>query len=65
MYFLFEPDVPWVSDGLRDLGHKRKEMTDKFRSALEKRDIPYVLVQGTWEERFEVIRGEVDKLLSC
>lgn len=63
MYFLFEPDVPWVSDGLRDLGHRREEMADKFRSALEKRDMPYVLVQGTWEERFEVIKKEIDTLI--
>jgi HTH-type transcriptional repressor of NAD biosynthesis genes len=62
-YFLFEPDVPWVSDGLRDLGHRRDEMAERFKKALEKRNIPYVLVQGSWEERFEIIRNEVDELL--
>jgi nicotinamide riboside kinase len=38
-------------------------MEEKFKSALEKRNIPYVLVQGSWEERFEIIRNEIDELL--
>jgi len=63
-YFLFEPDVPWVSDGLRDLGNRREEMAEKFKLALEKRKIPYVSVKGTWEERFETIRDEIDLLMS-
>ncbi len=64
IYFLFEPDVPWVADGLRDLGDRREEMTKKFRTALEKRNIPYVQVRGTWEQRFEIIRTEIDHLIS-
>lgn len=62
-YFLFEPDVPWVSDGLRDLGHRREEMAEKFKAALEKRRIPYVEVRGTWEERFEIIKSEIDSMI--
>lgn len=50
-YFLFDIDVPWVADGLRDLGDSRKMMFDVFRDALVKRKIPYTLVQGTYEER--------------
>lgn len=64
IYFLFEPDVPWVSDGLRDLGYRREEMAMKFKTALEKRNIPYVPVRGTWEERFKIIRTEIDMLIS-
>jgi HTH-type transcriptional regulator, transcriptional repressor of NAD biosynthesis genes len=50
-YFLFDIDVPWVADGLRDLGDKRSEMFEIFRNALLERKIPYTLVQGTYEER--------------
>lgn len=64
MYFLFDVDVPWVSDGLRDLGNQRAEMASIFKSELEKRKIPYVLVAGNWQARFEIIRKEVDQLLS-
>ena len=59
-YFLFDIDVPWVTDGLRDLGDRREEMAAIFKSELERRAIPYVLVSGTWEERFKRIKTEID-----
>jgi HTH-type transcriptional repressor of NAD biosynthesis genes len=63
LYFLFDIDVPWVSDGLRDLGHLRQEMFRRFQEALEKRKIPYTLVSGTWEQREQIISREIDQLL--
>jgi HTH-type transcriptional repressor of NAD biosynthesis genes len=53
-YFLFDIDVAWVPDGLRDLGDQRLEMMRIFRTALEERKIPYTLVQGTYQEREEL-----------
>ncbi len=64
VYFLFDIDVPWVADGLRDLGDHREQMAAIFKSELIERKIPYHLVQGTWEERFALIVGEMDKLLN-
>ena len=63
LYFLFEPDVPWIADGLRDIGERRKEMLDVFKGELDKRNISYVSVTGSWDEREEIIKKEVDKLL--
>ncbi len=65
LYFLFEPDVPWIADGMRDLGEsdKRKEMLVVFMSELDKRNINYVPVNGNWEEREAIIKREVGKLL--
>ena len=65
LYFLFEPDVPWVADGLRDIGdrEKRIEMFGVFKGELDKRSISYISVTGSWEERAEIIKKEVDKLL--
>lgn len=63
-YFFFEPDVPWVEDGLRDLGNKRDELTRLFRHELERRRIPYITVKGDWENRFEIIKNEIDKLVT-
>lgn len=62
-YFLFDIDVPWIPDGLRDLGDKRQDMFSIFKHELEKRKIEYVLVSGNWEDRFEIIRYKVDNLL--
>ena len=62
LYFLFDIDVPWVADGLRDLGDRRKEMYHVFKSELEKRDISYVPVSGNWEARERIIINELSRL---
>jgi HTH-type transcriptional repressor of NAD biosynthesis genes len=64
-YFFFDIDVPWVSDGLRDLGDqkKREDMYAIFKQELERRNIPYVNVSGDWEEREKIIVQEVAKLM--
>lgn len=65
LYFLFDIDVPWVDDGLRDLGdeQKRTNMYEIFKKELDSRNIPYVKVQGDWEERENVIIRAVTQLL--
>ena len=56
IYFLFDIDVPWVADDLRDLGHQREAMFKVFKEALEVRNIPYVMVRGSYEEREAIVR---------
>jgi HTH-type transcriptional repressor of NAD biosynthesis genes len=63
-YFLFDIDVAWVPDGLRDLGERRKEMFLIFKDELEKRDINYVTVQGDYALRESLVRKHVDKILT-
>jgi len=60
-YFLFDIDVPWVDDGLRDLGNKRNEMMRIFENELTKRNISSIKVSGSWSERERIIREEIDK----
>lgn len=62
-YFLFEVDVQWVPDGLRDLGDRRKEMFEVFKSELDQRKISYHIVSGTWAEREAFIRAKLDQLI--
>ena len=63
-YFLMDIDVPWIPDGLRDLGRERNLMMKKFKEALDQRGISYTLVSGTYAEREEIVRREIDLLLS-
>lgn len=63
-YFLFDIDVPWIADGLRDLGSKRIEMFQIFESALRSRQIAFRLVHGSWTERENLIRKQLDKLFT-
>lgn len=65
LYFLFDIDVPWVPDGLRDIGEekRREEMYEIFRSELERRNISYIKIEGDWEEREKAIVKEIAKLM--
>jgi HTH-type transcriptional regulator, transcriptional repressor of NAD biosynthesis genes len=62
-YFLLDIDVPWVADGLRDLGNFRQEIHLRFKNALDQRNIDYTTVSGSWEEREEIVSKEIEKLL--
>ena len=62
-YYLFDIDVPWVADEIRDLGGRREEMFKIFRDELEKRKIPYQLVSGGYEERENFLRREMDEVI--
>lgn len=61
-YFFFDIDVPWVEDGLRDLGHRREEMRGVFMKELEKRKIKFILVSGSFEEREKTIASSLPNL---
>ncbi len=63
LYFLLNIDTPWVADSLRDFGHRRAEMFAIFKGELEKRRIPFLLLEGNWEERFAKAKNEVEKML--
>ena len=63
LYFLFDIDVPWVADGLRDLENQREEMLKIFEEELIKRKIAFIRVRGNWAERQEIIKIEIEKLL--
>lgn len=63
-YFLFDVDVPWIADGLRDLVHKREDMFMIFKSSLEKRKVPFTLVKGTYEEREKILIDQFTQLVA-
>lgn len=63
LYFLFDTDVPWVADGLRDLGAQREVMKKIFEEELSLRKIHPISVKGTWAEREETVKKAIDLLL--
>ncbi|MBO0947603.1 AAA family ATPase [Fibrella forsythiae] len=64
-YFLLNPDVPWVADGLRDLGHRRAEMYALFEQALTERGIRYIVIAGVdYAARVATVIAEIDRLLA-
>jgi nicotinamide riboside kinase len=63
LYFLMDIDVPWVADGMRDLGNERQKMFARFRQALAMRNLPFILVQGSYDQREETVVQEINRLL--
>lgn len=51
LYLLMDIEVPWIPDPLRDRRDRREEMHMLFREALEERELPWVSISGSWEER--------------
>ena len=51
LYFLTDIDVPFEQDLLRDRPHQRQEMFAAFKTALNKHNITYTILQGSHEAR--------------
>lgn len=52
LYLLLDVDVPWVADAVRDGGDARRQLHRDFRRVLEEYEAEYVVIAGSWEERF-------------
>ena len=63
LYFLCDIDVPWVADDLRDKPNERDLMFKAFESALKTYQRPFVKLQGSRHQRFEVARKYIDQLI--
>ncbi|MDF2535106.1 MAG: ATPase [Bacillales bacterium] len=59
-----QPDIPWVNDGQRDLGHRRQEINRMFKATLHSRCIKYVEISGDYEDRIETAIKAVDSILT-
>ncbi len=64
-YFLLNTDVPWVADGLRDLGQRRVELFALFEQAIRERGVAYTLVSGAnYDARRALVIKVIDALLA-
>lgn len=54
LYLLFDIDLPWVEDGTRMFGslRDRRRFFDLSRRELERRGVPWVLIQGEGSRRY-------------
>lgn len=67
LYLLTGVDVPWVNDIHRYLPEDRQAFLDRCVQELDKRNINYVKIMGSWEQRFESACAAVNAILkkSC
>jgi HTH-type transcriptional repressor of NAD biosynthesis genes len=64
-YFFFDIDIPWIDDGLRDLEKERESMREIFLDELRKRNIDFVMVHGSFEERDRIIKQGIARVGLC
>jgi HTH-type transcriptional repressor of NAD biosynthesis genes len=60
IYLFMEIDTPWLKDSQRDCGHNRKQMRDWFLRELKQYKLTYVIIKGSWEERFKRAREIIE-----
>lgn len=63
LYLLMDIDVPYIEDAQRYFPNKRQWFLNLCIKALEKRGRKYVLISGSWKERYDKAVAEVEKLL--
>ena len=62
LYLLTDVDIPWVDDGTRDFPNARQTHFNRLKEELDNRKLPYVIINGNYDERFDKAVKEVEKL---
>jgi NadR type nicotinamide-nucleotide adenylyltransferase len=63
LYLLCHPDVPWVSDGIRDQPTARQEIHQRFLVTLGDLGAPTVDLRGDWDERWQIAQHALARLV--
>jgi len=60
--FLMDVDTPWVDDIHRYLPDDRQNFLQACKDALDKAGRPYILLSGTWQQKFETACRAIEAL---
>ena len=60
LYLYLDKDAPFVQDGTRMDEARRNLLDASHRQMLHENNVPYVLIQGDWEERFKQACSLID-----
>ncbi len=63
LYLLCYPDIPWEPDPLRENPDDRKRLFTLYRQVLEESKLPFRVVKGLGNVRFENARTFVNEIL--
>lgn len=53
LYLFLDTDVPYVQDGTRLRAATRPDLRNEFLAVLEQSGVPFEMITGNWEQRFE------------
>lgn len=63
-YFLLSPDVPAVQDGTRRFLEERQQHFEVLKNELKERNLPFVVLNGNYEQRFQKAIEEIEKYIN-
>lgn len=63
IYLLMDIDIPWVADDLRDRPQQRQVLFKLFKNTLVARGLPYILITGSRQCRFNTAINAIDTIL--
>ncbi len=63
LYLLCYPDIPWEPDPLRENPDDRGKLFTLYRQTLEENSLPFRVIKGLGDIRFENARTFVDEIL--
>ncbi|RDC62198.1 AAA family ATPase [Adhaeribacter pallidiroseus] len=64
LYLLMDIDLPWEPDPQREHPHLRQFFYDWYQRELQEHQCFFVTVSGSYQERFDAARRQIDKLLA-
>lgn len=62
-FLLCNTDVEWEYDPLREHPHLREELFEKYLAVMTDYNLPFTVIKGKGEERFEMAKEIVEKIL--
>ena len=60
---LCSPDLPWVHDSLRENPNDRDRLFLKYKSMLDQIHVPYGIIKGQGQKRFELAKKLLNSVL--
>lgn len=65
LYLLCKPDIPWVSDELREYPDliTREKLFHHYKDILINQSVPWIEINGSFENRFQMAVKAVNQLL--
>ncbi len=63
LYLLMDIDVPWVNDGTRDFPNSRETHFNRLKDELKTNKKEYIVISGTYDERFEKAKREIERII--
>ena len=64
-YLICKPDIPWEPDMVRENGgDKREYLFDRYKEEIKKLEIPYNIISGDGEKRYEAAETAVKEFIN-